>query len=131
MVDLGILNFGFELLSPFYVLIKVQVFATFDYSGQKFVKFLKSILKRQVNSAPYFFASFFIVMTHDSFVNFKLIHFLLRIKGSHQRSNFETFECSGKNLPNSLYHFPNHKSVFFSNLASLFSVMKDNSYVPF
>ena len=54
MVDLGILNSGFELLSPFYVLIKVQVFATFDYSGQKFVKFLKSILKRQVNSAPYF-----------------------------------------------------------------------------
>ena len=51
------------------------------------------------------FASFFIVMTHNSPVNFKLINFLLWIKGSHQSLNFETFECSGENLPNSSCHF--------------------------
>ena len=69
-----------------------------------------SILKR-VNSSPNF-ASFFIVMTHNSSVNFTLIHFLLWIKGSHQSPDFETFECSGENLPNSSSLFPNHKSSF-------------------
>ena len=66
---------------------------------------------RQVNSSSNF-ASSFIVMTHNSSVNIKLIHFLLWIKGSHESLNFETFECSGKSFPNSSCHFPNHKSVF-------------------
>ena len=77
----------------------------------KYVKFLMSILKWQVYSSSNF-ASFFIVMTHNSSVNFKLIHFLLWIKGSHQSSNFETFKCSGENLLYSSCHFSNHKSVF-------------------
>ena len=81
----------------------------------KFVKFFMSILKRQVNSSSNF-ASFFIVVTHNSSVNFKLIHCLLWIKGSPQSPKFETFECSGENLPNSLCHFPNHKSVFLQIL---------------
>ena len=55
------------------------------------------------------FALFFIVMTHNSTVKFKLIHFLLWIKGSHQSPDFET-------LPNSSYHFPDHKSVFLQIL---------------
>ena len=42
----------------------------------------------------------------------KLIHFLLRTKGSHQNPNFETFKCSSENSPYSSCHFPNHKSVF-------------------
>ena len=75
----------------------------------KFVKFLMSILKRQVNSSSNF-TSFFIVMTHNFSVNFKLIHFLLWIKGSHQSQTFKIFQvlwwkCSS-------CHFPNHKSVF-------------------
>ena len=52
---------------------------------------------------------------HDTWyssVDFKLVHFLLWIKGSHQSRNFETFDCSGKNFPNSSCHFPNYKSVF-------------------
>ena len=57
----------------------------------------------------------FCIILHSS-VNFKLIHFLLWIKESHQSPNFKTFECSGKNLPNSSYHFPNHKSVFLQIL---------------
>ena len=62
-------------------------------------------------------------MTHNSSENFKLTHFLLWAKGSHQSPNSDTFKCSSKNLPNSSCNFPNHKSVF----ASLFSFMKDNS----
>ena len=30
---------------------------------------------------------------------------------NYQNSNFETFKCSGENLPYSSCHFPNHKSV--------------------
>ena len=68
-----------------------------------------SILKRQVNSDFSNFASFFIL-------NFKLIHFLLWIKGSHQSPNFEMFKCCVKNLPYSSCHFPNHKPVFLQTL---------------
>ena len=74
-----------------------------------------SILKYQVNSSSYF-ASFFIIMTYNSAVNLKLIHFLLWIKGSYQSLNFKTFECYGESLPNSSCHFPNHKSVFLQIL---------------
>ena len=83
--------------------------------GSKFIKFLMSILKWQVNSSSNF-ASFFIVMTHNSSVDFKLILFLLWIKGSHHYPNFETLNCSGENLPYSSCHFPNHKSVFLQIL---------------
>ena len=83
--------------------------------GSKFIKFLMSILKWQVNSSSNF-ASFFIVMTHNSSVDFKLILFLLWIKGSHHYPNFETLNCSGENLLYSSCHFPNHKSVFLQIL---------------
>ena len=53
----------------------------------KFVNFLMSILNWQVNY-PSNFSSFFIVMTHNSSVNFKLINFLLEIKGPYKRTNF-------------------------------------------
>ena len=66
---------------------------------------------KQVNSPPTF-GSFFIVMTHSSSVNFKLLHFLLWMKVFLQHSNLETFKWSGKNLPNSSCPFPNYKSFF-------------------
>ena len=81
----------------------------------KFVKFLMSILKRQVSSSS-IFVSFSIVMTHNFSVYFKLIHFQLWTKGSHQSSNFDTLERSGENLPNSSCHFPSNKSVFLQIL---------------
>ena len=74
-----------------------------------------SIIKRQVIS-PSTFVSFFIVMTHNSSINFKVIPFLLWTKESHQSPNFESFKNSGENLPNFSCHFPNHKSVFLQNL---------------
>ena len=88
--------------------------------GSKFVKL--SILKRQGSSSS-IFVSFFIVMKHNSAVNLKLIHFLLWPKGSHQSSNFDTFECFGENLSNSS-SFSKQQISFSSNFASLFNVWK-------
>ena len=97
--------------------IKTQIFVFCDFQvlGSKFLKFLMSILKRQISFSS-IFESLFIFMTNKSFVNFKVIHFLLWAKGSHQSSNFDTFKCSGKNLPNSSFHFPSSKSVFLQIL---------------
>ena len=75
-----------------------------------------SILKQQVNFYPNF-ASIFIAMTHKSSVNFKLVHFLLWIKGSDQKCwDFEIFKCSAQNLKNYSCHFPNYKLVFLQIL---------------
>ena len=74
-----------------------------------------SILKRQVNSSSDF-SSFFSVITYNSSVNFKLIHFLLWTKGSHENTNFDISNCSDENLLNSLCHLPNHESVFLQLL---------------
>ena len=82
-------------------------FIYFRVLKSKFVKFL--------NSSPNF-ESLFIVMTHNCSANFKLIHFLLWTKESHQSPNFDTFKCSGENLLNSSCHFSNHKSVFLQIL---------------
>ena len=69
-------------------------------------------LKAHVNFLSNF-ASFFIVMTHNSSVNFKLIYFLIWIKGFHQNPNFETIKCSGDNLPKSSYVILQTTSQFF------------------
>ena len=90
-------------------------FLDFRVFESKFVKFLMSIFKWQINSSSNF-ASFFVVTRHNSFANFKLIHFLLWTKESNQSPNFDTFKCSGENLPNFSCHFPNHKSVFLQIL---------------
>ena len=90
-------------------------FLDFRVLESKFVKFLMSVLKWQVNSSSNF-ALFFIAMTHNSSVNFKVIPFLLWTKGSHQSPNFDTFKCSGENLPNFSCLFSNHWSVFLQNL---------------
>ena len=77
----------------------------------KFVKCLMSIISISSD-----FSSFFIAITHYFSVNFELMHFLPRIKGSHQSPNFDTFKCSDENLLNSSCHFPNRKSVFLQVL---------------
>ena len=81
----------------------------------KFVKFLMSGLKWHVNSSSNF-ALFFIVIKHNFSASFKVIPFLLWTKGSHQSPNFDTFKCSGENLPNFSCLFSNHWSVFLQNL---------------
>ena len=90
-----------------------------------------SILNWQVNSSSNL-VSFFIVMTQNFPVNFKLIHFLPWIKGSLSKSQFLDFQtCSGENLLNSSWHFWKHKSVFLQMLQSIFSVIKHNSHILF
>ena len=81
----------------------------------KFIILLMSVLKWQFNSCS-IFELFFIVMTHNPSVNFKVIPFLLWTKGSHESPNFDTFEYSGENLPNSSRHFPSSNSAFLQIL---------------
>ena len=69
-----------------------------------------SILNWWVNSLSNL-ASFYIVMTHISSVNFKLIHFLLWIKGSPENSNFHILKSSAENLQDSQCHFWKNSSV--------------------
>ena len=95
--------------------IKVQIFEIFRVLWSKSSKFLMSILNWKVNSSSNL-ASFVIAMAHKSPINFKVIHFLLWIKRFHQSLNFENFECSDENLPNSSSHFSNHNSVFLQIL---------------
>ena len=73
------------------------------------------------------FASFFIVMTHNSPVNFNLKHFLLWVKGSHENPNFQNFECSGENLPNSSWQLLKAQVSFLWNFASISSAIKHKS----
>ena len=62
-------------------------FSRFWVLWRKIVKFLMSSLNWKVKSSSNF-ASFFILMTHNSPVNFKLIHFLLWIKGPNKSPKF-------------------------------------------
>ena len=102
-------------------------FWDFRNPESKFDKFLISILKRQVTSSSDF-SSFFSVITHNSFVNFQFMHFLIWTKGSQESTSFGKFKCSDKKLPNSMCHF---RTSFSSNFAWLFGVMKYNSSVIF
>ena len=78
-----------------------------------------------VDSLPNF-TSFFIVIRHNSPAKFKLIHFLRWIEEPHQSPNFETFKCSGENLPTSSCYFWKHNSkrVVGSNFKKFLSFFK-------
>ena len=105
-----------SLAQTLYNLVKGErtIFLDFQVLESTFVKFLMSVLKQQVSSSSNC-ALFFIVMARSSSVNFKFIHFVPWTKGSHQSSNFDTFEHSAENLPNSC-HFPSNKLVFLQIL---------------
>ena len=80
-----------------------------------YVKFVMSILNWQVKSSLNF-ASFFIVMTHNSPVNFKLIHFLIWKKDPIKVSIFRLSNVLWWKFTNSSCHFWKHKSVFLQIL---------------
>ena len=88
-------NFSLPFLAQIlYTLVKNSQSANFwDFRvlGSQFVKFFMPVLNWQVHSTSNF-STFFIAVTHNSPVNFKLVHFLLWIKGSHQSPNFCTFK---------------------------------------
>ena len=86
----------------FMSFLKAQVIGQRSQLNSKFFRFSSAQIK--IHQIPHVM-SFFIVMTHDSSVNFKFINFQLWTKGSHQSPNFDTFECSGEDLPNSSCQF--------------------------
>ena len=110
-------------ITPLYFFFSSNII----YFGQRiqlkniFFRFSRCYSKDLSNSCQFWndkpnsssnFALFFIVMTYNSSVSFKLKHFQLWTKGSHKSPNFDIFKWSGEKLPNSPCHFPNHKSVF-------------------
>ena len=72
------------------------------------------------------------VQCHDTFLWNFLVEtvYALDIK-SQLMYNFQTFGCSNEGSPNFSCSFWNHKVRVYSNVTSLFSVMKDNSSVFF
>ena len=107
------------LATTLYTLVKSSLLK------YKFLKFLSAQVKicyiPHVNfelTSNFFsnFASLCIVITRNSPVRFKVTHFLFCIKGPNEIPNFETFMCSGENLPNSSCNFPINKSVFLQIL---------------
>ena len=97
-----------SLVQTLYTLIKKSPLKC------KFLRFSSAPVKicqiPHVNfeTTSHFFFQFCIFFhCHDKIspVNFKLIHFLLWLKESHQSPNLETFKCFGENFPNSSCHF--------------------------
>ena len=67
--------------------IKVQISDIFECLGQNL---LNSSCQFWISQFLFKFCIFFIVITHNSPVNFKLIHFLLVVKLPHKSPNFES-----------------------------------------
>ena len=104
--------------------IKVPIFETLECSGQN----LQNSSCQFWNDNSYSnFTSFFTVMTHKSSVKFKLIHFLLLVKESHQSPNFKIIQVLCWKLAIFFMSFSKSQLSFSLNFASLFSVMNENS----
>ena len=108
----------------------------------KVQSFRLSTARMKINKIPYvifqstsqFSFKFYITFQyHDTkfFWNFlaELLHF--EHKKPHQSINFETFACFNESSPNSSCQFWNNKVKVYSNFPSLFSAIKDNSFVFF
>ena len=87
------------------------------------------ILKWQVSSSSDF-TLFFIVMTNNYSINFKLIHFLLWMKGL-ILSQFWDFRVLWWKLAKFLMSYSKLQVTYSPNFGSLFSVTKDNSSILF
>ena len=71
------------------------------------------------------------VSWHLILLKFSSWNIMLWTKKAHQSTNFQIFECFNESSLNSSCQFWNHKVKVYSNFASLFSVMKYNSFVFF
>ena len=87
------------------------------------------ILKWQVSSSSDF-ALFFVVMTNNYSINFKLIHFILWMKGL-ILSQFWDFRVLWWKLAKFLLSYSKLQVTYSPNFGSLFSVTKDNSSILF
>ena len=68
---------------------------------------------------------------HNSSEFFWLKYYVILTKRAQQCRIFQTFECCNESSPYLSCHFWNHKVRVYWSFASLFSVMKDNSFVFF
>ena len=136
LVDLAVLNLLSKMKSLFYSLWKIAKFfmsflkaqvgfpSNFSSlfsaikSSAHFLEFLSARVKILNCQVSFFsnFASFFSVITHNSSVTFKLMHFLLLTKGSHQSPNFDTSNCCGE-IAKLLMSFSKQQVSFSSNFA--------------
>ena len=111
--------------------IKLYILSTKGTNQVQILRLSTACVK--INQIPCHFSSHESVFTyicitfqcHDS------CNITLWTKRSHQNTNFQIFECFNETSLNSSCQFWNHKVKVYSNFASLFSVMKDNSTVFF
>ena len=96
--------------------------------GSTFDKFLMSFFKPQVISSSNF-SSLFNVMTHNSSVPFRLKHNILSTKV--ENIKVQTFRLATSRIKIQKFFMSFLEPVLFSNFASLFSVMRQNPFVPF
>ena len=91
-------------------------------------------LKYLCENSPNFLCHF---GNHKSFSDTTPLYFfssnitILSKKVAHRSANFHTFHYCVKIHQNLSCHFSNKKLVFFSKFGSHFSIMRDNSSVPF
>ena len=95
----------------------------------------------KINQIPFHFSnhkSVFTYILHHLSVSWHIIplkfsiwNITLWTKRVHQSSNFQIFKCFNESSPNFLCQFWNHNVKVYSNFASLFNVMKYNSFVFF
>ena len=71
------------------------------------------------------------VSWHIIYLDFSSWGITLWTKRAHESTNFQIFDCFNESSPNSSCQFWNHSVKVYSNFASMFSVMKDNSSVFF
>ena len=100
-----------------------------------------STARMKINQIPCHFSSHKSVFTyilhhlsvswHIIYLDFSSWGITLWTKRAHESTNFQIFDCFNESSPNSSCQFWNHSVKVYSNFASMFSVMKDNSSVFF
>ena len=112
-------NSSVPLLTQTYTLVKSSSlkFKFLRFSSARVKICQISHINFELTSQVLFsFASFFILMTHNFPVNFKLIRFLFWIKGPSTSPSFQTFELALVKICQILCHFRKYKPVFLQIL---------------
>ena len=107
--------------------IKVQMFEIFERSVE--IRQIPYVSFELTSQFLFNFASFIILTTHNSSADFKLIHFLLCLKGSHQ--SLKDFPVLWWKFVKSYISFLKAQVSFPSDFESILSAVKHNSSVLF
>ena len=107
--------------------IKVQMFEIFEPSVK--IRQIPYVSFELTSQFLFNFVSFIIPTTHNSFADFKLIHFLLWLKGFHQ--SLKDFPVLWWKFVKSYISFLKAQVSFPSDFESILSAVKHNSSVLF